>query len=156
MWHKGLKRAPECLGLGHRKVCERTQPRALLWRGWLWADQLRKLPPPGGRPRQSSPCWVPWLRVKPATGNLKSAVAQISLSRIGEHAEKCELTNQCLNIHLRNRHYRQNASNDVVFLWLQLLEKTFSFKIIHKFHGSDLKVLELTGSSQNPVYGPNS
>ena len=83
-------------------------------------------------------------------------MAQISLSRMGEHAEKCELTNQCLNIHSRNRYYRQDTGDDVVFLWRQLLEKTFSFKSICKFHGSDLKVLELIGSSQNPVYGPNS
>lgn len=77
--------------------------------------------------------------MKPATGNLKSAMAQISLSRIGEHAEKCELTNQSLNTHSRNRYYRQDTGDDVVFLWRQLLVKTFSFKSICKFHGSDLK-----------------
>lgn len=30
--------------------------------------------------------------------------------------------------------------SDVIFLWLQLPEKTFSFKRIYKLHSSDLKV----------------
>lgn len=127
--------------------------QALLWRGWLWADQLEEA---ATTRRATRVEWHPaGCSIEGETSNRKFKICRGSdfLSRTGEYAEKCELTNQCLNIHSRNRHYRQNTSNDAVFLraasYWQLLR-------ICRFRGSGLKVLEMIGSSQKPSLWPNS
>lgn len=56
------------------------------------------------------------------------------------------MTGQCLNIHSTNGSYRQGTGgsllpgSDIATLWLQLQEKTFSFKGLYTLHGSDWTV----------------